>query len=208
MNTCPFTLRPTQPGTSPAAAARAALALGGSPARLRVLQAALATARPGLADPIMNALASAPGLEGPGQLQLLVSLVLGLEALATSGPTAAGAAAVLTAAGDGAAAAAAATAAVGDAAVASSSEGAAAPVVVALRGAVEATEQHVASALGDDPAAVAAATAAWRALQELAWRGEPGARAGAANWLQRLLAIALEAAGEVRRSLLQSSPPA
>jgi hypothetical protein len=165
-----------------------------------VLQAALLSGRPGLADPIMSALASTPGLDEPGQLQLLVSLVLGLEALATTSAAETGAAAAL---GDASPPTGAAVACpmLADAAAGSGPEAHAARQ--ALHDAVQATVRHVGGA-SQEPATPAAAAGAWRALRELAWQREPEARAAAAKWLQQLLATALDGAAEVRaRGLTQ-----
>ncbi|GBF94699.1 hypothetical protein Rsub_07435 [Raphidocelis subcapitata] len=181
----PLLERCMPPGTAPSAAARAALGLGGSPARLSALQAALRSGRPGLADPLLSALAAAPGLGDGAQLQLLCSLVLALEGLATAGAHATGAGdeLALTAAGG------AASPAAGRSRGGGRGDGATAAAV--LRGAVDLTKRHLAGTLPESEAPHAAA--AWRALRELAWCGGAAPRAAAADWLQQLLAVVLEA---------------
>jgi hypothetical protein len=173
-------------GTTPPAAARAALTLGGSPARLRVLATALWGGRHGLADPIMTALSSAPGFEDQAELQLLCSLILGLEELAAKGTPGAGGHGLPDAATTDSAAAAAA------AAQAAGSNGSAEEA--ALAGAIDLTRLQLLSSSPPalDQQATVASAAAWRALRELCWCDEPGARAAAANWLQQLLSAALD----------------
>jgi len=160
--------------TAPPAAARAALALGGSSARLRVLSAALWGGQLGLADPLMTALQSAPDYQDSSELQLLCALVLALEELATKH--------------------AAATAAAAEAAEAAAATGAAASggEASALAGAVELTKLHLSSTAAEPEPEAPAAAAAWRSLRELCWCGETRARAAAARWLQQLMGAAIE----------------
>lgn len=201
-------------GTAPAAAGLAAVALAGTPARLRALQAALWGGRPGLADPIMTALGTAPQHGGAPELQLVCSVVLRLEGIATAGGSAAGGdvhsgggsadgGGKGRGAGAGAAAArwSAAGGRAGSGGGGADGDGAAASVEAAapdaaVAGAAELTRWQVAGELPEYQAAAAAA--AWRALRELCWCPEPPARGAAARWLQQLLAAALEHASEVR----------
>lgn len=188
---------PCQPtlGTTPAAAARAALALGDSPARLNALQSALRSARPGLADPIMTALGSVPQLSNPDDLQLISSLVLGLEEVATqlgvphnSSGSCGGEGAMVADRGGS---------------LGSSVSGVPA-LEAALSGAVDVTLQQAAGSLAEQQAQSAAG--AWRALRELCWCGEPAARAAASSWLQRLLGVSLEQGGEVGLNVVRIAP--
>jgi hypothetical protein len=64
----------------------------------------------------------------------------------------------------------------------------------ALTEAVDLTRSHLA---GSDVSSSADVSLAWRALRELCWCNEPEARAAAAEWLQQLLAVVLNAAEEV-----------
>ncbi|KAI8463686.1 MAG: hypothetical protein J3K34DRAFT_494699 [Monoraphidium minutum] len=251
-----------RPGTSPAAAARTAAALAGSPARLRALQAALWGGRPGLAEPILSALGAAGQFPNAGELQTACSVVLALEALATGsggggggggceeeggggssagGEASGGAAGERPSGGGGggepdkrpAPPAGRASTSSGGAgsrresrrgsaahkaagggssgggeggppdASAAAAEAAAPAAAVAC--AVELTRWHVAGELPEFQAAAAAA--AWRALRELCWCGEPAAQAAAARWLQQLLAAALDQSAE-SAAPLPLPPPA
>lgn len=179
-------------GTEPSAAAASAVTLAGTPARLRVLQAALWGARPRLADPLMTALSSAPGLDrAPEQLQLLFTLLLELEVLAVGGSCCAtsrqgSASGVEGGTGGGNSEG---SHAASDPANSSAGE-------ASLRLARQLTCSQVRGSLAAADTALAAA--AWRSLRELCWCSDPAARAASANWLQRLLDAALEASAEVR----------
>jgi hypothetical protein len=145
-------------------------ALSASPASLAALAAALRSARPGLADPLLTAVSCCQDLDP----QLASTVLLQLEELAVN--------LAVTGVDCGC-----------DIAALAANAGWSAQVEAELAGAVAVTLQQLE---GGPQAAATAGQAdwAWRSLKALCWCRQTAAQEAARQWLQQLLAAALQLA--------------